>query len=259
MVMYANFASVYDRLMREVPYAEWVRFLTELFKKHGIEAGDILDLGCGTGNVTIPLAEMGYQVTGLDMSADMLAVAEEKARSRGLDVRWIQQDMREANLGELRFDLVISMTDSLNYLQTGEELKRVFVRTAGMLRDNGWLIFDLNSLYKISCVFGNNVFTYLEDDVAYIWENRYDDASRTCYMDLTFFVREKDGRYIRFSENHHETGYPVGEIRDLLAEAGFHLVACYREGSFEGPGETTERIYFAARKTDRGRGEHIRW
>ena len=248
MVMYANFATIYDRLMRDVPYSEWVQYLGRLFEKHGIVVKDILDIGCGTGNVTIPLAQMGYRLTGLDLSAEMLAVAEEKARSRGHDIRWIQQDMREADLGELQYDLIISMTDSLNYLQTGEELKQVLTRAAGFLKDKGWLIFDLNSLYKISEVFGNNIFTCLEEDVAYVWENSYEAESRTCYMDLTFFVCEEDGRYRRFTENHHETGYPTGEIRSILGKAGFWLEAVYREGTFEEPGATAERVYFVARK-----------
>lgn len=248
MVMYANFATIYDRLMRDVPYSGWVQYLGRLFEKRGIVVKDILDIGCGTGNVTIPLAQMGYRMTGLDLSAEMLAVAEEKARSRGLDIRWVQQDMREADLGGLQFDLVISMTDSLNYLQSGGELEQVFTRASGYLKDSGWLIFDLNSLYKISEVFGNNVYTCLEEDVAYVWENSYEAETRTCYMDLTFFVCEEDGRYRRFTENHHETGYSTGEIRSILEKAGFRLEAVYDEETFEEPGVTAERVYFVARK-----------
>ncbi|HWI55573.1 MAG TPA: class I SAM-dependent methyltransferase, partial [Desulfobacteria bacterium] len=189
-MIYANFACVYDRLMQDVPYTQWINYLDRLFKKHDIGVREILDIGCGTGNVTLPLAELGYQLTGLDMSAEMLAVAEQKARDKGLQVKWIKQDMKEMDLGGLNYELVISMTDSLNYLNTIEDLEQVFNRVRGLLKPGGWLIFDLNTHYKISEVFGNNTFTLVEDDITYIWDNDYDDVSQTCEMDLTFFVRE---------------------------------------------------------------------
>ncbi len=246
--MYSNFALIYDRLMQDVPYTGWVRYLARLFAKHNIKPEGILDIGCGTGNVTIPLAEMGYNLTGLDMSPEMLAVAEEKARTKGLAVNWLCQDMRAMDLADLRFDLVISMTDSLNYISTAIELQHIFKKVYNLLQDGGWFIFDLNSAYKIIEVFGNNVFTLLDDDIAYIWQNSYDEADRTCYMDLTFFVREADGRYHRFSEEHSETGYEITEVCDLLKQAGFTVQAIYEEDSLTEPAATAERIYFVAQK-----------
>ena len=246
--MYSNFASIYDRLMQDVPYAGWVRYLGRLFAKHNITPEGILDIGCGTGNVTIPLAEMGYNLTGLDMSPEMLAVAEEKARSKGLAVNWLCQDMRAMDLADLRFGLVISMTDSLNYISSADELQNVFKQVHTLLQDNGWFIFDLNSAYKITEVFGNNVFTLMDDDIAYIWQNSYDETDRTCYMDLTFFVREADGRYRRFSEEHSETGYEITEIRELLKQSGFTVHAVYEEDSLAEPAANAERIYFVSQK-----------
>ena len=246
-MIYANFAAVYDRLMRDVPYDEWIKFLSRLFEKHGIKPVDILDIGCGTGNVTIPLAQMGYRLTGLDMSAEMLSVAEEKARARGLQVNWLQQDMREMVLGNLSFDMVISMTDSLNYLPRGEDLKQVCKQIRAQLRPGGWFIFDLNSAYKIKEVFGDNVYTMLDDDISYVWENDYNSDACTCNMELTFFVKEPDGRYVRFSEIHSETGFEIEEVSDILESAGLSLYAVYAENSFAEPVSDTERIYFVAK------------
>jgi len=246
-MIYSGFASVYDRLMQDIPYTRWVQYLTGLFKRHGIRPVDILDIGCGTGNVTIPLAEMGYKTVGLDISPEMLSIAEEKARSRGLSVTWVRQDMKTADLGGLKFDLVISMTDSLNYLSSGNELLKVFRRVKTLLRDGGWFVFDLNSAFKIREVFGNNVFTLLEEDITYIWQNHYRPDTGTCMMELTFFVREKDGKYRRFSEEHQETGFETEEVSRLLTKAGFKVDAVYGEDSFSRPAETTERVYFVAR------------
>lgn len=249
-MIYSGFAMIYDRLMQDVPYEGWIRYLKSLFVKYGIEPKDILDLGCGTGNVTIPLAEMGYRLTGLDMSAEMLSVAEEKSRSKGLQINWLQQDMLEMTLGGLKFDLVISMTDSLNYLSTLDDLKLVFAKVSEVLKPGGWLIFDLNSLYKLKTVFGSKVFTLSDEDVAYIWENSFDPASRTCLMDLTFFVREKDGRYRRFTEQHTETGYEIEQVTELLAQTGFVVKALLAEETYEKPGPQTERIYFLAKSSN---------
>ncbi|MDT3700396.1 MAG: class I SAM-dependent methyltransferase [Thermincola sp.] len=246
--MYSNFASIYDRLMQDMPYAGWINYLKRLFARHNIKPHRILDLGCGTGNVTIPLAEMGYRLTGLDLSPEMLAVAEEKARSKGLIVNWLCQDMRAMDMADLSFELVISMTDSLNYISTGDELLHVFKQVRNLLKDGGWFIFDLNSVYKLKEVFSDNVFTLLDDDIAYVWENNYDETCRTCYMDLTFFVKEADGRYRRFSEEHSETGYEINDIRELLNQAGLILQAVYEEETITAPQDTTERIYFVVRK-----------
>lgn len=246
--MYSNFASIYDRLMRDVPYAGWMSYLARLFAKHNIKPIEILDIGCGTGNVTIPLAEMGYNLTGLDMSPEMLAVAEEKARNKGIAINWLCQDVRAMDLADLSFELVISMTDSLNYISNASELQHVFKQVRDLLNDGGWFVFDLNSAYKIKEVFGNNVFTLLDDDIAYVWENSYDEADRTCCMDLTFFVRETDGRYRRFSEEHSETGYEITEVSELLKQAGLTVRAVYGENSLTEPEATAERIYFVAQK-----------
>ncbi|MHB9094209.1 MAG: class I SAM-dependent DNA methyltransferase [Eubacteriales bacterium] len=246
--MYSDFALIYDRLMQDIPYAGWVKYLGRVFEKHGIKPADILDVGCGTGNVTIPLAEMGYRLTGLDMSAEMLAAAEEKARTKGLQINWIQQDMRSMDLGGLKFDLVTSMTDSLNYLQTPSDLQKVFEQIGGLLKTGGWFAFDLNSGYKLREVFGNNVFTLLDDDIAYVWENSYYPDTHSCSMHLTFFVKEKDGRYRRFSEEHSETGFETDEVSTKLIDAGFAVKGVYRENSFKEPQRDTERIYFIAQR-----------
>ncbi len=246
-MIYANFASVYDRLMQDVPYDRWVANLEEMFRRFGICGRRVLDLGCGTGNVAVPLALKGYQVTALDLSPEMLALAEYKARTAGVKINFTCQDMRDFDVsGE--YDLVISMCDSLNYLLSTEELRQVFAKAAGVLTDGGWLIFDLNSAAKLARVFGDNTYTLLDEDVAYIWENDYDPHERVCHMDLTFFVRRPNGLYERFAERHAERAYTVEEVRQALTGAGFRPPVILAEDSLAAPLPETERLYFVARK-----------
>ena len=70
--MYESFAAVYDTFMDNVPYEEWTGRITELLKEHGIEDGIVLDLGCGTGSLTVLLSQAGYDMIGADISPQML-------------------------------------------------------------------------------------------------------------------------------------------------------------------------------------------
>jgi ubiquinone/menaquinone biosynthesis C-methylase UbiE len=79
---YERFAYTYDRLMREMPYGDWLRFAREAWNEYGITPKTIVDLGCGTGNIAIPLGLEGFDVTGIDLSEDMLAVALQKAENQ---------------------------------------------------------------------------------------------------------------------------------------------------------------------------------
>lgn len=245
--MYGNFAYIYDRLMQDVPYDQWLAYLDELFVKLDLRLGKALDLGCGTGTLTVPLAQKGWQVTAVDLSADMLAVAESKAREEGVQVHWVQQDMRQLQVGT-DFDLVISMCDSLNYITEVHELELVFKQTHQALRDGGIFFFDLNSHYKLSRVFGDNVFTINEEEIAYIWENEFDAQEQVCLMDITFFVQEPSGYFRRFSEFHRERAYQVSEVQTALTKAGFTLIGKYAEQTFNEPDGETERIYYVAQK-----------
>src|SRR5690606_34704542 len=127
MRAYREFASVYDRLMEDMPYGEWISFARRCFELYGMPRS-VADLGCGTGNLAIPLAKSGFEVYGIDISADMLAIARSKwdappARGQGGTIRWLQQDMRDWELPD-PVDAVISFCDCLNYLTAEEDVIR---------------------------------------------------------------------------------------------------------------------------------------
>ncbi len=125
MEAYTSFASVYDTFMDDVPYEEWGEYMHGLLKEYGINDGLVLDLGCGTGTMTELLADLGYDMIGVDNSADMLEIALEKKVESGHDILYLQQDMREFELyGTVR--AIISICDSVNYITEPDELRRVF-------------------------------------------------------------------------------------------------------------------------------------
>lgn len=165
MEAYTDFAGVYDIFMDETPYAEWCAFLDAALKRYRIKDGTddelllqeqnaVLDLGCGTGTLTELLAAEGYDMIGIDNSQEMLQRAMEKKERSGLDILYLQQDMRQFELyGTV--GAVISVCDSLNYLLSEEELLTVFRLVENYLYPGGVFIFDFNTVYKYETLIGD--------------------------------------------------------------------------------------------------------
>jgi 2-polyprenyl-3-methyl-5-hydroxy-6-metoxy-1,4-benzoquinol methylase len=167
---YEQFAYLYDELMKDAPYDEWVSYVEGILAKYGIEATRLLDLACGTGELSVRFAKQGFDVTGIDLSEDMLAVAQAKAEATGAKIPFFQQNM--ANLeGQGQFDLIGIFCDSLNYLQSEEDVQATFSNVYQHLQSNGIFIFDVHSLYKITDVFINQTFALNDESVSYIWNS----------------------------------------------------------------------------------------
>ena len=167
---YTDLALIYDRLMEDINYNQWVDYLIRQMENHQAPGKVVLDLGCGTGSITVALTQRGYKVTGIDISPEMLTQAEQKARVAGITIPFYQQDIRNLELN-FRPDAVIATFDTLNYILNEQDLRCVFEGVYRNLQEDGLLIFDLNTQYKLLKVLGENVFTHNTEDLVYIWEN----------------------------------------------------------------------------------------
>lgn len=246
IVIYSNFAYYYDRLMKDVDYGKWADYVEKIFTLHMVDPSLILDLGCGTGSFCTEMAGRGYEMIGIDLSSDMLSCAKSKSLSQGVDILYLNQDMTGFELyGTV--DVVVCLMDSINYITYKNDVKRVFKLVNNYLNPGGLFIFDINSMYKLENVLGNNIFYNIEDDITYIWQNSYDKTKMTCRFDLTFFVKLGD-TYKRFDEVHYERAYMLDEIEEIVNKAGLELIAVYGEFSFKFPGKSCERIFFVCRK-----------
>ena len=215
--MYETFARVYDTFMDEVPYDAWADCLIREMRKDGIEDGLVLDLGCGTGQITKRLAQAGYDMIGVDASSDMLEIAQE--RKGGSDILYLMQDMREFELyGTVR--CVISTCDSLNYITNRDDLLQVFRLVNNYLDPSGLFLFDLNSLRHYEMMCADNTFAESRDECSFIWENSFDAETRINEYDLTLFLQREDGLYERFLETHRERAWSVNEVEEILTDAG---------------------------------------
>lgn len=250
MSAYESFASVYDLFMSDVDYDKWVEYIERLWKKFNIKPELVCELGCGTGNISLRLSKKGFDIIGIDNSEDMLSEAKQKAENEKLDVLFLLQDMREFELfGTV--NCILCLCDSLNYITEEEDVLTVFELVNNYLHPNGLFIFDLNTEYKFKNIYGENTFSEITDDAAYIWENYYDEEEQINEYYLNFFVKNHDGSYNRTEEEHYERAYKLDKIISLIEQSGMKFEAAYDAFTFEPVSNESERIYVVAREVQK--------
>lgn len=247
--MYQALSDVYDKL-QDIDYEAFADYYEEVFKKFDIKPELVLDLACGTGNITLIMAGRGYDMIGVDVSEEMLGIAGDKMRAANLDILFLNQDMTELELyGTV--DAAVCTLDGVNYLTEDGELDKLMSLIKNYLNPGGVFIFDINSEYKLSCIFGDNSFVYDEEDVYCVWSNSYDKESRICSFVLDIFKRKENGLYERFEEYQEERAYSVEEIRKSAEAAGLEAVGVFDDRSFRNVSDTSERIFIVLKNPER--------
>ncbi|MEK5039029.1 class I SAM-dependent DNA methyltransferase [Sporosarcina sp. FSL K6-3457] len=242
---YTEFAAVYDELMTDIPYDAYVDLLDEA--AGGIAGKRVLDIGCGTGLLSVKLAKIGAKVTGIDLSAEMLAVAEGRAKALSLPVQFIEQPMQQL-AGFTGFDLAVIAIDSLNYLADQEDVQATFQQIYASLAVGGALVFDVHSTFKTDVIFMEGPFTFDDGRIAYIWETEEGEQPHSVDSELAFFIQEANGLYRRFDEVHSQRTFAVHDYVEMLMEAGFSVERIFADWEDEPPHEESERIFFQVRK-----------
>lgn len=264
MEAYTGFAEVYDIFMDETPYEEWCDVFLKLIKRYESKAeaveemdgnleqerNSILDLGCGTGTLTSLLAAKGYDMIGIDNSQEMLQIAMEKSKALGLDILYLQQDMREFELyGTV--GVVISVCDSLNYLLTEEDILATFFLVNNYLYPEGLFIFDFNTVYKYQEVIGDTTIAENREDCSFIWENYYHPEEEINEYDLTLFVKNDKGEsnsFQRFRETHYQRGYRFEQMKEFVEQAGMAFVTAMDADTHGEVTPESERIIMVAKE-----------
>ena len=256
---YEAIARVYDKLNAEIDYSAWADFIEACFEKFLPSRPElVLDLACGTGSMTLQLAARGYDMIGIDGSADMLAEAYNRAEGRP-GILFLHQDMRSFEL----YGTVGAITcclDSLNYLLSPDDLSRCFACVHNYLDPNGLFLFDMNTPYKFEHVYSDNAYV-LEDELVWDegtedeeraavfcgWQNTYHPESRICDFDLSLFEELPNGAYRRADEHQQERCYTLEEVKKALHDNRLELIGVWSDYHFSPTQETTPRWYFAAR------------
>ena len=249
MEAYTTFAGVYDMFMDNIPYEKWVEYLHDIMEEYNIHEGTILELGCGTGNMTELLASKGYDMIGVDNSEDMLELAMEKRLKSGHDIRYLLQDMQSFELfGTVK--AVISVCDSINYVTDEAELKEVFRLVNNYLDPRGIFIFDFNTEYKYREILGDRVIAEERDKCSFIWDNYYNEQDKINEYELTLFVQSEEDPdlYRKYQEVHYQRAYTLEKIKTLIEKAGLRYVTAYDAYTKKAPMYTSGRVCVIAQE-----------
>lgn len=246
---YQHFAYLYDELMKDVDYYQWITFVKAKLPKESISKSNlrILDLACGTGELSLRLADEGFEVTGVDLSEEMLSVAQEKALAKGKQITFYQQNMIELS-GHHEFDVILCFCDSLNYLSSIDEVKQTFQSIYEQLKDGGLLLFDVHSTYKMNNIFLDQTFVSNDDEISFIWHCYQGEFENSIEHDLSFFVKKENGDdYARYDEVHFQRTFDIPIYRKWLEEVGFTVIEITSDFQSTISSEP-ERIFFTAKK-----------
>lgn len=251
---YGSFAKFYSLLQRDVPYGDIAALIDSFVKRYSSENEVIVDLACGTGELTKALSLLGYDVYGVDISQEMLELAQ--LNNSGEGITYLRQDMSELELWGAA-DVVVCMLDSLNHLESCEKLERTIERVSMFTCEGGLFIFDINTEYKHRTVLADNCFVFdmEEDGLFCTWQNRCNDDGGVD-IGLDFFEKTDGGRYLRTSEYFREMLIDEQLLEGYLAKHGFEVIGKYDDLSEREVTDTSQRLlYVCKRLADRFRGE----
>jgi SAM-dependent methyltransferase len=217
---YNDFAWFYNKYWSRAYSDQVFPTLEKLLLSRLSLQSHILDLCCGTGQLTQALIERGFQVTGIDSSAGMLHYARENAPG----AEFILADVRSFSL-PAAYHAVFSTFNSLNHMTTLEELKAVFKNVHKVLLEGGIFLFDV--IMEEGCRFNwQDSFSLVKDDNVCIVQASYNPDERLGQGNITLF-RLEGKNWQRSDVTLFQRSYPESEIRSALVGAGFSQVSTY--------------------------------
>ena len=237
---YAHLAKWFEYLNDDCGYEKWSQYLIAKLSAFPLVKG--LDIGCGGGWFTRAFQNHGYQMTGLDISPQMLDFAQETAMKTGIRSEYLLGDIAKMKLPK-RFDFATAINDCINYIPK-EKINAAFKNVGGALKKGGIFLFDVSSVRKLKEKVANTVSVDDREDITYLSFNQEEVDGVT--MDVTLFVKNKDGVYTRLDERHRQYAYTEEEICAALQKNGFSLLSV--EGHLGEEKQNSDRLCFMAQK-----------
>lgn len=238
---YRHLAGWFEYLNDDCDYLRWSQYFIETLKRLGA-GNNGLELGCGSGAFCRLLSKAGYFMSGADISSEMLSEAERLAREEGLRIPFFQTDVRRPRLPG-QYDFILAPNDVYNYIPP-KELGPAFRQAAKLLSKGGILHFDVSSPYKFYTKVADTVSADDRDDVVYLSFNKR-EGDRV-QMDVTLFVRRKDGAFDRFDELHTQYIHREEAVTESLQSAGLRVLSV--EGDLGENKEKSDRLNFICKK-----------
>ena len=245
MNAYHALAASYDRLTNDISYEDTVAFYRQILDREQLSVRTAVDLACGTGSVALLLARMGLQVIGVDMSEEMLCVAQQKAQSLENPPLFVCQRLEQLQLAR-GVDLAVCALDSMNYITDPACCREAIGRIYRVLNPGGCFIFDVNTPEKLRAM-DDQVFLDEDDDVYCVWRGDFDEETNILSYAMDLFQRQ--GRiWCRSFEEHREYAYTAQELTSWLKKAGFTNIEVFADRQMIPPRVGEQRIYLKARK-----------
>ncbi|MDN5574582.1 MAG: class I SAM-dependent methyltransferase [Pediococcus sp.] len=244
-MIYQTFAKLYDDLMDPAMYDQWLDFVS---KRQSDKTVDWLDLACGSGRLAVKLIQDGYQVSGFDLSDEMLALADEHAQEAKVTLPLMQGNMLD--LSELgNYDVVSCFADSFCYLPNKQNLKTCFAQVFQHLNADGKFLFDVISPYQTDEIYPGYMYNYVDDEQAFLWITYQTEEPHSVEHDLTFFVKnDATNTYSKINELHHERTYELETYLSLLNEVGFKNVKTSSNFGRDAINDKSTRWFFECSK-----------
>ncbi|MBI2919621.1 MAG: class I SAM-dependent methyltransferase [Planctomycetes bacterium] len=244
--IYREFARLYDGEMARIGFHEKWKALFDRLRIPGKRA---LDLACGTGTVALELAGRGWEVEGVDASAEMLEVARGRAGSAG--IRWTRGDLRTFEAGK-PVDLVTCAFDSVNYLLRPEDLAACFRQVAAHLAPGGRFLFDAITPWGQRAVWGDGAARIRHGEGWFgVWEPRR--LHRLSQLALTYFERDGAGAWRRWEETHTERGWSKSDLGRAARAARMEIESLWDGSTCQAPGPRAIRLHAVCRPVASGR------
>jgi len=245
-MIYQTFAELYDELFDPAMYQQWLDFVRRELPD---QSGEVLELACGTGRLAVLLAQAGYHVTGLDLSDNMLALAEQHAEEANVPLPLVEGNMLDlSDIGQ--FSAVTCFADSFCYLQELAQVQTAFTQVAQHLTANGKFLFDVITPYQTDEVYPGYMYNYRDEERTFMWTSyASEDYAHGAEHDLSFFIWNAEKQaFDEVSELHRERTYVLADYQQALAAAGFSQVKVTADFGQHEPDDKTTRWFFECQK-----------
>jgi ubiquinone/menaquinone biosynthesis C-methylase UbiE len=248
--IYTHLAVIYDEVMREIDYDDWADYIDALIQKHNENAETILELACGTGSLALSLDELDcYDILATDFSQQMLEAAKSKASYKNATVSWKQLDFFNIQLVK-KFDIVLMLFDSVNYIRDPQSIKEVFTQVKKVLKPDGVFIFDFTTPQhskKHAELMNDQGLT--PDNYRFVRVSRYLETDGMHYNEFVIEKLSDDKQTVldRKREVHVQKTYTFNEIKNVVDAAGMEVIAAYDDLDFIEATEQSDRVTMVIR------------
>lgn len=217
-------AKLYDLFYAEKPYLQETAFVDSLIQLYRPGAVHLLELACGTGSHSLLLERCGYRIVATDYSPDMLACARQKAREQNSGVDFRHQDMRELNIPEHSFDVVICLFDSIGYVASNTGVLAVLQNVNRHLAQDGLFVFEFwhaGAMIRGYDPLRIRRFKTPQGEVQRISETHIDFREQLCHVSYTIHEFELNGVFHTLRETQVNRFFLLQEMNFFLQQAHF--------------------------------------